>query len=100
MDSLQYLKKEYPKKFSGTNIAPPTVEEINNIIWSLKRTNSSGHDEESHKIIKTFPVLIREPTSHVYNQSLFAGSFTHLHDQLLNPHRGKGTNKHIKLHLF
>ena len=54
---------------------PVTLQEVSNIIQSLKPKNSSGYDDISNKLIKELHPIILKPLTEVINRSLQEGTF-------------------------
>jgi hypothetical protein len=72
-DAILFLKDSFPGNFPAINIIPVTEAEIKGIISSLKPKNSSGYDEITSKIIKSWASLISIPLSYIFNYSLHTG---------------------------
>ena len=54
---------------------PVTVQEVSNIVQSLKPKHSSGYDDISNKLIKELHPVILKPFTEVINRSLQEGTF-------------------------
>ena len=54
---------------------PVTMQEVSNIIQSLKPKHSSGYDDISNKLIKELHPVILKPLTEVINRSLQVGTF-------------------------
>ena len=54
---------------------PVTMQEVSNIIQSLKPKHSSGYDDISNKLIKELHPVILKPLTEVINRSLQEGTF-------------------------
>jgi hypothetical protein len=52
-----------------------TTKEIENIIMSLKSSNSSGYDEVPTKLLKLCSHFISSPLNYICNRTLFTGVF-------------------------
>jgi hypothetical protein len=52
-DATKYLIEGIPKTFPNINLRPTTVNEIKNIINSLKSKNSYGYDEIPTTLLKS-----------------------------------------------
>jgi hypothetical protein len=74
-DAISFLNDSFPGNFPTINIIPITEAEIKGIISSLKPKNSSGYDEITSKIIKSYASLISIPLSYIYYYSLHIGIF-------------------------
>ena len=54
---------------------PVSLQEVSNIIQSLKPKNSSGYDDISNKLVKELHPVILKPLTEVINRSLQEGIF-------------------------
>ena len=54
---------------------PASLQEVSNIIQSLKPKNSSGYDDISNKLVKELHPVILKPLTEVINRSLQEGIF-------------------------
>ena len=54
---------------------PASLQEVSNIIHSLKPKNSSGYDDISNKLVKELHPVILKPLTEVINRSLQEGIF-------------------------
>ena len=54
---------------------PVTLQEVSNIIQSLKPKHSSGYDDISNKLIKELHPVILKPLTEIINRSLQEGTF-------------------------
>ena len=54
---------------------PTSLQEVSNIIHSLKPKNSSGYDDSSNKLLKELHPVILKPFTEVINRSLKEGIF-------------------------
>ena len=58
-------------------LTPALVEEVSNIIKSLKPKNSSGYDDISNNLLKSLHPVIIHPFTEIINRSLQEGKFPH-----------------------
>ena len=56
-------------------VIPVTEIEVINTITTLKRKNTSGHDDVSNKILKHCVNLITKPFTYICNFSLISGIY-------------------------
>ena len=72
---LQNYLKRIPINPKCMFFEPVTMQEVSNIIQSLKPKHSSGYDDISNKLIKELHPVILKPLTEVINRSLQEGTF-------------------------
>jgi len=75
LTALDNLKLIYPKSFPRIYMTPVTVNEIKNIIKSLKLKNSQGYDGIPPRILKISLPYIISPLTYLCNKVMSSGTF-------------------------
>jgi Notch-like protein len=73
---MEYLLQIFKNSFPNIKCNYTLTKEIENIIKSLKPTNSHGCDEMSAKILKASSHFISSPLTYICNKSLATGIFS------------------------
>ena len=71
-DVTSYMLNNYPNSMCVDN---PNINEISNIIASLKSGNINGNDGVSSALIKYLPAEIAIPLTSIFNKSITYGQF-------------------------
>ena len=69
------LNQVYHHSFPSIKFPCTTLKEIENIIRSLKLSNSCGCDEVPTKLLKSCSRFISSPLTYICNKTLFTGIF-------------------------
>jgi hypothetical protein len=72
---MEYLLQIFKNPFPNIKCNYTSTEEIENIIKSIKPTNSYGYDQISAKIVNTSSHFISSPLTYICNKSLATGIF-------------------------
>ena len=72
-DPLEHYKKSLPENIGKFELKPTTLEEVKELIKSLKGSKSTGPDNISNFIIKTAKNIIAHPLKTLINHSLIEG---------------------------
>ena len=69
------LNHVFQNSFHSIKRCCTTTKEIENIIRSLKSSNSCGYDEVPSKLLKSCSYFISSPLNYICNRTLFTGVF-------------------------
>ena len=69
------MNQVYHHSFPSIKFPCTTPKEIENIIRSLKSSNSCGYDEVPTKLLKSCSHFISSPLTYICNKTLFTGIF-------------------------
>jgi hypothetical protein len=96
MNPLNYLHKVFSQPFPQMLLKSTCINELKEIIKSLKTKDSCGYDEISHKILKVSMPFIVSPLTYICNKSLATGDFpAHLKYAEVRPLFKSGRNTEL-----